>query len=275
MRIPARPSNVHHHGRHRRYPGLIPAAAVGHRADPPTRSPPVPNMLSRTTFGQCFHTSALKQIAEQGDCPRIGRVYGNAPALPGRPIRAQVHRAGSGGRRPAFRRRPGSRRRRSRSRQPPLRPGGPRHQGRCPPPHRHTDTGYHFRARNIRLADRAPIAQLVELRTFNPQVIAVLPAQMIVSGGSLGAGKAGVTLLKQESAPPRVALDLKAQTAESAGVRLDAPPTESAPTRARTWDPLIKSQLLYQLSYRGSARTEYNTAPACPQPDKGGTDGMG
>lgn len=173
MRIPARPSNVHHHGRHRGYPGLTPAAAVGHRADPPTRSPPVPNMLSRTTFGQCFHTSALKQIAEQGDCPRTGRVYGNTPALP---VRAQVHRAGSGGRRPAFRGRPGSRRRRSRSRQPPLRPEGPCHQGRCPPPHRHTDTGYHFRARNIRLADRAPIAQLVELRTFNPQVLGSSPS---------------------------------------------------------------------------------------------------
>ena len=33
-----------------------------------------------------------------------------------------------------------------------------------------TDTGYHFREPPIRLATRAPIAQLVELRTFNPQV---------------------------------------------------------------------------------------------------------
>ncbi len=32
------------------------------------------------------------------------------------------------------------------------------------------DTGYHLREPRIRLAHRAPIAQLVELRTFNPQV---------------------------------------------------------------------------------------------------------
>ena len=175
-------------GGRRGYPGLIPAVAVGHRADPPTRSPPVPNMLSRTTFGQCFHTSALKQIAEQGDCPAIGRVYGDAPALRNRRDRDTQPSDRRCGRGPAFRGAPGYRRRRSRSREPPPRRRIPRDQRRYPPPHRHTDTGYHFRARNIRLADRAPIAQLVELRTFNPQVPGSSPGGGTPMGRSASSG---------------------------------------------------------------------------------------
>lgn len=175
-------------GRRRGYPGLIPAAAVGHRADPPTRSPPVPNMLSRTTFGQCFHTSALKQIAEQGDCPAIGRVYGNAATLRNRRGRDAQPPDRRGGRRPAFRGRRGYRRRPSRSRAPPPGRRTRRDQRRYPPRHRHTDTGYHFRARNIRLADRAPIAQLVELRTFNPQVPGSSPGGGTPMGRSESSG---------------------------------------------------------------------------------------
>ncbi len=90
------------------------------------------------------------------------------PRIPNAPERGSGPREQPGG--AARRPRRAPRRCRRFERTGPESVGNRSDQGGSPAPTPRTDTGYHFREPRIRLATRAPIAQLVELRTFNPQV---------------------------------------------------------------------------------------------------------
>ncbi len=69
------------------------------------------------------------------------------------------------------------------------------------------------------------------------------PAQVITSSTSL---KTSPLVTKGKAAGPKIHGNLP-QVTENNG----------EPSRARTCDPLIKSQLLYQLSYRPTAEENY------------------